>query len=60
MRRLCLTSFLTAFSDADLNGVLNLFAPDALVWGTGRGNPPKASAFGPYSSLVLSDDAVLP
>jgi hypothetical protein len=28
-------SFLTAFTAADLDGVLGLFAPEALVWGTG-------------------------
>jgi uncharacterized protein (TIGR02246 family) len=28
-------SFLTAFSAANFEGVLGLFAPDALVWGTG-------------------------
>ena len=73
-------SFLTAFTAADLDGVLGLFAPDALVWGTGmrdlattpepvrqyfsaistrEPNRFKASAFGPASVLVLSDDAVL-
>jgi uncharacterized protein (TIGR02246 family) len=72
--------FLTAFTAANLDEVVGLFAPDALVWGTTmrdlattpdalrqyfsvlsarKPNEMKASALGPYSALVLSDNAVL-
>ena len=73
--------FLAAFTAADVDGVVGLFAPDALVWGTGmrelattsepvhqyfvaalgnlKPNQITASAAGPYSALVLSDNAVL-
>jgi uncharacterized protein (TIGR02246 family) len=72
--------FLTAFTAANVDDVVGLFAPDALVWGTTMrdlGTTPeavrqyfsgisnykpdqrKASAAGPYSALVLSDNTVL-
>lgn len=72
--------FLTSFTAANVDEVVGLFAPDALVWGTTmqglattpagvrqyfsgmsarKPNERKASAFGPLSALVLSDDAVL-
>jgi uncharacterized protein (TIGR02246 family) len=72
--------FLTAFTAANGDEVVGLFAPDALVWGTTmrdlattpdalrqyfsglsarKPNEVKASALGPSSALVLSDNAVL-
>lgn len=72
--------FLAAFTAADAEGVVGLFAPDALFWGTTlrdlattpaavrdyfsrmdawRPSQRKASALGPASAVVLSDEAVL-
>jgi len=72
--------FLTAFTAANVDEVVGLFAPEALFWGTTmrdlattpdairqyfspmsrrKPNESKASALGPASTLVLSDNTVL-
>lgn len=72
--------FLSAFTAADTEGVVGLFAPDALFWGTTlhdlattpgavrdyfsrlstwKPSQRTASALGPASAVVLSDEAVL-